>query len=375
MKRIYLDNNATTGLDPRVLHEMLPFLSSTPANPSSSHFFGQEARSHLSKAHQSIAQFFHVKPSEIIFTSGGTESLNLLLRGFYALNPRAHVITSDVEHSAVYKTLDALTSWEVTSLPAGLWGAVRPEEIASAIRPETKLIVLGAANSETGVKHDIEAIAHLAKQNNIPFIVDAVALLGKELFLVPDGVSAMAFSGHKLHAPKGTGLALIRSSFKIAPQITGGDQEYSKRGGTENLAGIIGLAKAIDLLNTELPDATERMRQQRDRFEMTLIDELDPVLINGRGPRTVNTSNLAFPDVDGEALLMQLDLAGIAVSHGSACSSGALEPSRVLQNMGLPKKIARSAIRFSLSRMTTDTEIDQCLNTVIDLVKKLRKIL
>ncbi len=365
--RIYLDNNATTGVDPRVAEAIAIELSTPPSNPSSIHYFGQEAKKRLIHARETIAQYLDVKPHEIIFTSGGTESMNLLIRG---IPQEGHFITSDVEHSCVYKTLSAHPN--VTYLPAGLWGAIQPEAIAAAIRPDTKAIILSAVNSETGVKHDLEAIATIALQANIPFIVDAVALLGKEPFSIPKGVSAMGFSGHKFHAPKGVGFAFIRSPLKLPPSLTGGDQEYGRRAGTENLPGIIGLAKAISLLKTELPAASEHMRLLRDRFQEELSSKLNPITINGLGPRVVNTCNLSFPGIQGEDLLMQLDLSGIAVSHGSACSSGALEPSRVLTNMGISTPIARSAIRFSLSRYTTENEIDRAIEAIVFIVQKLR---
>jgi cysteine desulfurase len=368
MIRIYLDNNATTGVDPRVLDAMMDDLSGIPANPSSVHHFGQEARKQIARARQTISGILHVKPHELIFTSGGTEALNMILRGISG----GHILTSDVEHSAVFNTLQMLEKKgaKATYLPAGLWGAVRPEQIEEAIRKETKLIVLSAVNNETGVKIDLEKIANLAKQASIPFVVDAVSLLGKESFKIHDGISAMAFSGHKLHAPKGIGLAFIRSHFKFDPLLTGGDQEFSKRAGTENLSGILGLAKAIELLKTELPEATHQMQKLRDRLIEGLMEKLGNIVVHGQGPRIANTANISFPGAEGESLLMKLDLAGIAVSHGSACSSGALEPSRILRNMGIPANIARSSLRFSLSRFTTQEEIDTCIEIIVKLIPR-----
>ena len=372
MKRIYLDNNATAGVDPRVLEAMLPHLSSTPSNPSSYHYFGQEAKRHLQNARESIAAFFHVKPHEVIFTSGGTEAMNILLRGFFPYGASGHVITSNVEHACVYSTLTELQKkgLQVSFLPAGLLGAVPPEEIKKAIRSETRLITLIAVNNETGVKHDLDAIAQIAQEAAIPLIVDGVAWLGKELFTLHPGISGIGFSGHKFHAPKGIGFAIIRSSMKLHPLFIGGQQEHSLRPGTENLPGIVGLAKAIELLKTELPAATERMALLRDLLEAGLMQQAAPVVVNGIGKRICNVCNLSFPDDSGEDLLIALDMAGIAVSHGSACSSGALEPSRILVNMGLPSQIARSAIRFSLSRNTTREEIDQTIEIVAQIVQR-----
>lgn len=370
MKRIYLDNNATTAPDPRVLSAMREH-ETLPSNPSSAHSFGREARAKLLKARQTIAQFLNVLPQELIFTSGGTESLNTVVRG---LLQKGHILSSNVDHSALYNTLQSLKGFDISYLHAGLWGAIQPDQIKSAIRPDTRLIALTAVNNETGVKTDIAAIAAMAYEHHIPFLVDGVALLGKELFSIPEGVSAMAFSGHKLHGPKGIGLTFLRSNFKIQPLLTGGDQEFSKRAGTENLAAILGLSKAIELLKEELPAATERMAALTHHLIDALSSRLENIVVNGAGPRIANTVNISFPGLSGEELLIHLDLAGIAVSHGSACSSGAMEPSRILTNMGIPHNLARSAIRFSLSRNTTREEIDHTIATLVSIVQQLRKL-
>jgi cysteine desulfurase len=369
---IYLDNNATTGLDSRVVEAMLQELSLQPSNPSSTHFFGRQAKQKLQHSRETIAKFLNVKAHEILFTSGGTEALNMLIRG--TLQAGGHAITSNVEHSCVHNTLTALISQgvDVSFLPAGLLGTVDAEAIRAALRPSTRLIVLSAANSETGVKIDMEKIARVAEEAHIPFIVDGVSLLGKELFTIPSGVTAMGFSGHKLHGPKGAGFAFLRSSFKIPPLLTGGDQEFGMRAGTENLPGIIGMAKAVELLSTELPIATHRMAVLRDKLESGLLVHANPVIVNGMGPRIANTCNLSFPNVRGEDLLIALDMAGIAVSHGSACTSGAMQPSRILLEMGVPHPIAQSAIRFSLSRFTTEEEIDICIQSTSQIVSRLR---
>ncbi|MBS0604026.1 MAG: cysteine desulfurase [Verrucomicrobia bacterium] len=373
--RIYLDNNATTGVDPRVLEAMLPELSSTPNNPSSIHFFGQEAKNRLQRSRDTIASFLGVKPHEIIFTSSGTEAMNLLLRGSFTDSIKGHAITSDVEHSCLNNTLLDLQKrgLDVSFLPAGLFGAITPEQVENAIRPDTRFITLSAVNSETGVKHDLNTIGQIALRANVPLLVDGVAWLGKELFHIHPGISGIAFSGHKIHGPKGIGFAFVRSSLKLSPLLTGGGQEYEIRSGTENLPGIVGVAKAVELLKTELPAATERMALLRDRLEAGLLVKADPVVVNGMGPRICNTCNLSFPKDAGEDLLIALDMAGIAVSHGSACSSGAMEPSRILLNMGVPPEIAKSAIRFSLSRNTTIEEIDRAIEVVSSIANRLRK--
>lgn len=373
--RIYLDNNATTALDPRVLQVVVNDLKSHYGNPSSSHSFGQESRNCLTKARSIIAEFLRVKSSELTFTSCGTEGANMILRGVLEGKSGGHVITSSAEHSAVYATLKQLEAagcCQVTFLSPGLFGAVTADAVRAALRPETSLITLMAVNNETGVKTDIESIAALAQEMRIPFFVDGVALLGKEIFTIPPGISAMCFSGHKLHAPKGVGAVFIRSNLKLRPFITGGNQENGRRGGTENSSGIIGFAEAVRLLSQELPAALEKMKFLRDKLETGLQKNLSGVTINGQGPRVVNTSNLSFASVEGESLLAGLDMEGIAVSHGSACSSGALEPSRILLNMGIPSEGARSAIRFSLSRFTTEEEIECCIEAVTRVVNRLR---
>lgn len=376
-QRIYLDNNATTQVDPRVIDEITKDLQTNLGNPSSIHSFGKEARNRLNKARQTIAEFLRVKPNEIIFTSGGTEGINMVIRGTLDQEPSsAHVISSDQEHSSVFHTIKAMEAkgCQTTILSPGLWGAVKANDLQDAIRPDTRLIALTAVNNETGVKTDINEIALIAKERRIPLLIDGVALMGKEIFDIPEGVSAMCFSGHKFHAPKGTGFIYLRHSLKLQPMITGGDQEFQKRAGTENISGIIGLACAVSLLKNELPCATSKMCGLRDRLEKGIIANLPFVSINGHGPRIANITNLAFEGVDGESLLTCLDIEGIAVSHGSACASGALEPSRILLNMGLSLKLARSSLRFSLSRFTTEQEIDRCIDIVTHVARRLRKI-
>ncbi len=372
--KVYLDNNATTFIDPRALAAVSTHLQTHLGNPSSLHAFGQEARAILTNSRHYIAASLGVKSQEIIFTSGGTESLNMIFRGIFQKDGSSHLITSSVEHAAVYSTAKALEALgtNVTFLNPGIWGAVEPQAVKAAIRPNTQLIALMAVNNETGVKTDIKAIGAIAKEAKIPFLVDGIALLGKEPFQIPDGVTAMVFSGHKLHAPKGIGLTWVRNTLSLLPLLTGGEQEFGKRGGTENLPGIVGLAKAIALLEEELPKATIKMANLRNKFEAELIDALPGVTINGTGPRICNTSNLAFEGIEGETLLMRLDMEGIAASHGSACASGALEPSRILLNMGYKREHVASSLRFSLSRMTSEQEIETAVHIICTLVRKLR---
>jgi cysteine desulfurase len=373
--RIYLDYNATTPLDNRVLNVVVKQLQDEVGNPSSVHYHGQQSRNVLETSRKVIADFLKVMPQEVIFTSGGTEGAFLLLHGIMERESSGHIITSNAEHSCIYQNVKQLEErgYEATFLPASRWGAVKPEDVKAAITPQTKLITLMAVNNETGVKTDIESIAAIAQQAGIPFVVDGVALLGKERITLPAGVSAAFFSGHKIHAPKGIGFYFCRQKVKLLPMVVGGSQEFNKRAGTENLAGIVGLAEAIKLLSESQPSFTEKMVKLRDRLENGLLS-LGDVVINGEGPRVVNTTNLSFLGMDGETLLLSFDREGLSVSHGSACSSGALEPSRILLNMGIPLQQARSAIRFSVGRSTTEAEIDEAINIVTHVVTKLRNM-
>lgn len=372
---IYLDHNATTPLDPRVLTVMEESLRLHFGNPSSAHSFGQKVRQQINQARRTIAQYLNVRPQEIIFTSGGTESVNVLLRGLARLKPKGHVISSAVEHSCVYTTLRDLESQgqPVTFLSPGFWGAVTPQMVREALRPETALIALMAVNNETGVKTDIDGVAAVAQEAGVPFFLDAVALIGKESLSPPPGVSALCFSGHKMHAPKGVGVLMMRSGLKVAPLLTGGGQEYGKRGGTENVAGILGLAEAVRIVDSELASYAPGVKALRDKLQEGILSQVSDTIVNGEGPRVGNTLNVSFLGIDGESLLIALDQAGLAVSHGSACASGALEPSRILLQMGIPTERAGSAMRLSLSRFTTEDEIDRALDIIVTQVKHLRK--
>lgn len=374
MKRIYLDHNASTFLDPSVLQVLIKELEEEEGNPSSTHFHGQQCRRKLEQSRLTIARFFHVKPNEVIFTSGGTEGANLLIQGIMLQHPKGHVISSGAEHACVYQTLKDFEKkgTAVTFLPAGLKGAVEPGELERAIRPETRLITLMAVNNETGVLTDIESIAAIAQKHQIPFVVDGVAWLGKEIIQIPPDVSALFFSGHKIHAPKGVGFCICRQSLRLTPLFVGGGQEQNRRAGTENLPGIVALAEAVRCLENGQEQIISQMRLLRDQFEHRIMLALPNVIINGSGQRASNTSNLAFLGVDGETLLMNLDSEGISVSHGSACSSGALEPSRVLLEMGVPLAQARVSLRFSLSRITTESELTTAADTIIHLVNRQR---
>lgn len=354
--KIYLDNNATTFLDPCVLAIVTESLQTFQGNPSSVHAYGQQAKHALIKARRTIAEVLQVEPSEVVFFGGATEALNTLLRG--AFKQGEHLITSGVEHAAVYATAKHLEKErQITFLQPGLWGAPTVEQVEKALKPNTRLIALMAVNNETGVQTDLEAIAALAHRHKIPLLVDGVAQLGKEAVVLYPGISAYCASGHKIHGPKGVGFAVVRRSFPYTPLVTGGEQESGRRGGTENLPAILGLEEAIRL-TTE--SGWQHMFKLREQFEDGLR-KLPKVEVNGGGPRTSNTTNATFLGQEGEMLLAKLDLQGICVSHGSACASGALEPSRVLLNMGLSRDKAGSAVRFSFSRFNTEAEVSRTL--------------
>lgn len=374
MHHIYLDYNASTPLDPHVLTVLIKELQEEQGNPSSIHFYGQQCRHKLAQSRQQIARFFKVKPHEVIFNSGGTEGAALLIQGLMLRHPTGHIISSGAEHSCVYQTLKELSKQgaQVTFLPTGEMGAVQPAEVEKAIGPNTSLITLMAVNNETGVKTDIEAIAQIAQKANIPFIVDGVAWLGKEVIHLPAGVSAAFFSGHKIHAPKGVGFCICRANLKLSPLFWGGNQEFNRRAGSENLPGIVALAEAVALLEKKQDEFIQHMRHMRDLFESELLQRLPNIIVNGKGPRTCNTSNLAFLGLDGETLLINFDLEGVSASHGSACASGALEPSRILLEMGIPLAQAQSSLRFSVGRSTTEKEIQQAVTIIVRIVERMQ---
>lgn len=366
MHSIYLDNNATTFLAPEVKKAIDDFIAASLGNPSSQHAWGQRAKSLLSEARRKVAQYFQCASSQIIFTSGGTESANLCIRGLLP-HKKARILTSKVEHACVFDCLEELAKEgaEVVYLPVGEKGCVEKADVQKALESDKfDLIVLMAVNNETGVKNDIEAIADLAEKHGTHLLVDAVAWMGKDHVVVPKGVSALFFSGHKIHALQGAGCIYLKPRLKLRPQLFGGSQEFSLRPGTENLLGIHALATAVELLQNS---SIAQMERLRDRFENALL-KLPQVKLNGTGPRVCNVSNLAFLGQDGESFLIALDQQGIGCSLGSACSSGAIEPSRVLREMGLPASRTTCSIRFSLSRYTTEEEIDRAIQVIQSFV-------
>lgn len=366
----FFDNHSTTPLDPEVLDAMLVDLQGPAANPSSIHRYGQRAKALLAEAREKAARFFGGAREEVFFTSGGTEGVVSLLR---SLPSRGHLITTRIEHSCIYNTALFLEKegMQVSYVPVARSGAPAPEAIKEAIRSDTKALFLSAANTETGVRLDLEAVASLALERSIPFFLDAVAFAGKEPLILPPGVTGCVISGHKFHAPKGVGAVFLCKKTPFFPLLLGGGQEGGKRAGTENLSGILGLAKAMELLEGAQEKITAHILSLRTHFETELRRTFPDLIVHGEGPRISSVSNIAIPGVDGEALLFALDAAGIAASHGSACSSGALEPSRVLLEMGIPKAQVRSALRFSFSRKNTRAEIDWALEKMVPLIRRL----
>ncbi|MGB7437082.1 MAG: cysteine desulfurase family protein [Candidatus Acidiferrum sp.] len=382
MPRIYLDHNATTPVDPGVLQAMLPFFSADFGNASSIHAFGQRARATVETAREQVASLIHARPQEIVFTSGGTESDNHAIFGVVnsvrSSGHTAHIITTAIEHEAVLNTCQALEQQgvAVTYLPVSRDGLIDPHELRKAIRPDTCLVTVMHANNELGTVQPLKEIGRIAAEHNIPFHTDAVQSIGK----IPVDVQAcqlklLSLSGHKIYAPKGVGAIYIQAGTSIQQFLYGGHHQRGFRPGTENVAGIVGLGKAAELCRLALAEDSSRIGALRDRLEQELLARIPDSRANAvAAPRTPNTSNLTFAGIEGEALVIALDLKGLACSTGAACSSGAVEPSHVLTAIGLPASEARASIRFSLGRATTAVEIDAALEIVPAAVAQLRQL-
>lgn len=369
MKRIYLDNNATTPLNSEILEYFTSLTQTVYGNPSSVHHEGRLAKACLVEARKSVAHHLGVLPTEVFFFPSATEALNVALYSILNKHPAGHVITTNVEHPAVFEVLDRESKVRpVTFVAVGEKGSPDPQAIKEAIREYTCLVSCMSVNNETGVSTDIESIASICEEKGIPFIVDAVAHLGKAPLSIPRGVSCMVLSGHKIHAPKGCAVLIAKNSFKLTSLILGGHQEWSKRPGTENVPAYAAFARALEIFKDHETDVLRHLHVLRDRFEKALLSHIPGLQVNGHGPRVSNVSNIAFPDLDAETFLMQLDMLGIAASHGSACSSGSLEPSRVLTNMGYPRKRVLASIRFSFGRQNTLEEIDEAVSKIIQLI-------
>ncbi len=379
MNTLYLDNNATTFVAPEVREAILPFLGERYGNPSSPHHFGGSIEADLSAARKSVADLIGCSPKEIFFTSGGTESDNLAIRGILSMEPgRNHLVTTAVEHSAVLVQCRELEKQgvEVTYLPVDSNGELNLENFESAIREDTALVSIMWANNETGVLFPIEEISRVCRAKQVPLHVDGVQAVGKiPVDLAKTKVDLMAISGHKFHAPKGVGALYIREGLKIKPLLWGGNQERGRRPGTEPVPLIAGLGRAAELARLTITEQSERIRSLRDTLENGILETIPDTAVNGaRSPRLPNTSSLCFRDVAGETLLIQMDQNGIAASSGSACLSHRLEPSHVLLAMGVEERVAKGAVRFGLSRYTTGEEIGRVLEILPGLVEKARSL-
>ena len=377
MRRVYLDNNATTPLLPEAFEAMRPYFAERFGNASSIHHHGQEARAAVERARESVAALLGCRASEIVFTSGGTEADNLAISGL--TRPGDHIISSTIEHHAVLNSCKHLETigCDVTYVPVGGRGLVDPDDVRRALRPHTKLITIMMANNETGVLQPVDEIGKIAAEADVYFHTDAVQAAGKVPIEVNRlGCDLLSISGHKLHAPQGVGALYVRKGTILQPLFYGGSHERSRRAGTENVPGIIGLGKAAELAREALErgDLSE-MSAMRDYIELKILSEVEATGVNGEGaPRIPNTTNIHFDYIEGEALVIALDLKGLAVSTGAACSSGAIEPSHVLTAMGLPPEIARASLRFSLGKQNTLEDVDFALALVPQTVARLREL-
>jgi cysteine desulfurase len=377
MQRVYLDNNATTPVLPEVFEAMRPFYQEEFGNASSIHHYGQHARAAVEKARSSVAALVNARPAEIVFVSGGTEADNLALFGLARKGD--HVITSAVEHHAVLNTGKRLEQMgcELTIVPVNGRGEVDPDDVRKAIKSNTRVVTIMFANNETGVVQPVEEVGRIAREADIFFHTDAVQAAGKiPIDVEKIGCDVLSISGHKIHAPQGTGALYIRKGTLLQPLIYGGSHERQRRAGTENLPGIVGLGKAAEIARRWLEgNGPAEMSAMRDRLQRTVLGAVESAGVNGLGAlRVPNTTNLWFDWVEGEALVIALDLKGLAVSSGAACSSGAIEPSHVLLAMELSQQRARSSVRFSLGKQTTQEDVDFAIGVVPETVARLREI-
>lgn len=380
MNTIYMDNNATTQVDPAVFDEMKPFFTELYGNPSSMHRFGGQVGVKIKQARERVAALLGCEPAEIIFTSCGSESDNTAIRSALNAQPdKRHIITTKVEHPAILslcKFLEKKDGYDVTYLDVDEHGRLDPNTLREAIREDTAIISIMWANNETGNIYPIEKLATIAKEKGVIFHTDAVQAVGKvpiDLKKIP--VDMLSLSGHKLHAPKGVGALFVRKKLPFRPLLIGGHQEGSRRAGTENTTGIIALGKACELAMQHMDEEITEVKALRDKLETQLISRIPNAKVNGdKEFRLPNTSNISFGYVEGEAILLMMDQVGICASSGSACTSGSLEPSHVLRAMDVPFTFAHGSIRFSLSRFNTEKEIDFVLEMLPAIIENLRKL-
>jgi cysteine desulfurase len=378
MDRIYLDHNATTPVRPEVRDRMMPFFGDLFGNPSSAHSFGQEVKVYLEEARQRIADQLGAKPAQIVFTSGGTESDNYAIKGTAFAAEKGHIITALTEHPAVLQTVSWLAKkgYEASYVPVDSSGVVDPDDVKKALRPDTILVSIMHINNEIGTIQPIEEISAITKEAGVYFHTDAVQSFGKIPTRVDEmGVDLLSIAAHKIYGPKGVGALYIRKGTRIDPLIIGGAQEKRRRSGTENLAGIVGFGEAIVHAEAEREDVYKRLSGLRKRLVEGLVQSIPEIRINGDPDRTFpSTVSVSVSRVEGESLLLSLDMEGVAISTGSACSSGSLEPSHVLVAMGIDTVLAQGTLRFSMGRQTTETEIDHLMEVFPPIVERLRKM-
>src|SRR5436853_862823 len=386
MRKVYLDHSATTPVDPRVVETMLPYLTEKFGNASSVHLFGQEARAAVDRARRQLASFIGARANEIAFTSGGTESNNLAIRGIceIAEGHGRHIITSAIEHPSVRGPIDFLEKrkWEVTRLPVYDDGLVRFEDVRAAIRPDTILISIMMANNEIGTVQPVAEIGALVREQrehgrrHLWFHTDAVQAAGRlPIDVEALGCDLLSLSAHKIYAPKGTGALFIRRGVRLLPQQIGGHQERERRAGTESVANIVAFGTAAEFARREMNKRNEHTQRLRDRFESEVATRIDEIVFNGNcEQRLAHLSNISFRFIEGEGLLIHLDMQGVAVSTGSACSSGTLEPSPVIRALGRDDELARGSIRFSFGKDNTDGDVDYAVEITTRAVHSLRKL-
>jgi len=378
-RKVYLDHNASTPVHPDVVAEMMPYFHEVFGNPSSVHGFGRAAREAVDVARERIARFLAIAPDELVFTSGGTESDNFGVKGLALARGRGHLITSKIEHHAVLRTCQTLEAqgFDVTYLSVDEYGMVSPDDVKRALRPDTVAISVMHANSEIGTIQPVAAIGALTREHGVPFHVDAVQTFGKvPIDLHAWGIDVLSFSGHKIYGPKGIAGIYIRKGTKMVAIQHGGEHERRRRAGTENVPGIVGLGKAVEVRARDMMDEAVRVTALRDRLWNSVRRRIPEVRLDGHPTeRLPGTNNIAFRHVESESIVLGLDLKGVAVSAGSACTAGHVEPSHVLVALGLPLDWAMGAVRFSLGRTTTTEDVDYAVDCLEPLVSKLRQAL
>ncbi|MFL6520906.1 MAG: cysteine desulfurase NifS [Chthoniobacterales bacterium] len=376
---IYLDNNATTQLDPAVVEEMLPFLTDYYGNPSSGYTFGRQVRAAIDRARERVAALLGCEPGEIVFTSCGTESNNAAVNSALQLDSnRRHVVTTAVEHSATRRHCETLEKrgFSVTVVNVNAEGNLDLEEVERAITPQTAIVTVMWANNETGVLFPVDKIAEIARRKRVLFHTDAIQAVGKiGIQLAGTTINSLALSAHKLHGPKGVGALYVNKRSAFKPLLIGGSQENNRRAGTENVAAIVALGKAAECANGALAEENSRVRRMRDRFEAGILERVPETFINGdSAARLPNTSNLSFSGIEADAALVMFDRQQLCCSAGSACRTGSLESSHVLRAMNVPAQRARASMRFSFGRFNTEADIDKALEIIPDVISKLRAL-